>query len=256
LKQFFAIASLALSLASFTAHAADPTPPITPDADVKEKMQGSQSDGALKVEKRHAVSPEALREQDEIHTEKTQRASVSEPHLFGLHAGLGVPHPINYGLNYVHSSRLFSAEISTGSFGATVSNVNAKIENTEIALRWHPWAGSFFLGTLLGTQKINGERTDTYLGVTATAKVEIKSTYLTPHVGWMWGGQSTGFFYNFEVGVQFPTNPTTNVSSDAPAIIQLTPDYIKNQQDVQDQAEKIGKSVFPFVALFKFGYLF
>ena len=261
MKQFFAPFILILSLSAFHAHGADPVPPVVPDAEMKDKVQGSQSEGAIKVEKRHAVSPEALREQDEMHAEKTSReTSVSEPHLFGLHAGLGLPHPLNYGLNYVHTSRLFSAELSTGSYSATVSDVKAKIENSEIALRWHPWAGSFFLGTLLGTQKISGERTASYtvLGTTytGTAKVEIKSGYVTPHLGWMWGGQNTGFFYNFEFGVQFPTNPTTDVSSDVPVQAQLDPDYIKNKQDVQDQAEKIGKSVFPYIALIKIGYLF
>lgn len=220
-------------------------------------MQGSQSEGAIKVEKRPAVPAEKLREQDELHAEKTQVVSSSEPHLFGLHAGLSVPHPINYGLNYVHSSRLFSVEVSTGSFGITISDVKAKIENTEMGLRYHPFSGSFFVGALLGTQKISGEKTATY-GIygSATAKAEIKSTYVTPHLGWMWGGGSSGFFANFEIGVQSPSGVTTDISSDAPTAAQQTPEYIQNAKDVRDQAEKIGKSTMPYITVLKFGYLF
>lgn len=256
---FFCAASLVVS----SAYAVDPVP----NSEVKEKTENIQSSGAIKRETRPAVPAEKLREQDEMAIQSRPATpadrEVAPPRaeqLFGLHAAVGLPHPLNFGLNYVHSSHLFSVELSTGGFGATVSDVKARIENTEIGLRYHPFAGAFFVGALLGTQKISGEKTGsyTYLATTytGTAKAEVKSNYVTPHVGWTWGGTSTGFFANFEIGAQFPSNVTTDVSSDLPAGVQTLPDYQTNAQDVKDQAEKIGKSVFPYIALIKIGYLF
>ncbi|MBX2987668.1 MAG: hypothetical protein KF802_07200 [Bdellovibrionaceae bacterium] len=155
MKQIFLI--LTAALLPLSALAVDPTP----NKDRKEKVESVQkSGGALKVEKKPAVPPEALKN-DAVPAPQAAPAPAEETpafkesrssgeHFFGLHAAVGLPHPINYGLIYVHSSRLFSADFGTGSYKFTVDGVNAKIDNTEVALRWHPWAGSFFLGAAVG----------------------------------------------------------------------------------------------------------
>lgn len=246
-------------LFSFSVHAVEPTPKATTPTE-----EATESSGAIKVEKKPAVPKEKLDEQDALEKKSQNRkmenpskeTNQSAPHYFGLHASLGLPHPINYGLNYLHSSGLFSVEFSTGSFGATVSDVKAKIENTEIGLRWHPWASSFFVGALVGNQKISAEKTETIQGYSATAKVDIKSTYFTPHLGWFWGAHNGGFFTSLEIGAQLPSGNTTDISSNAPANIQADPEYVKNEKDVREQSEKVGKSTFPYVTLLKIGWLF
>lgn len=175
-------------------------------------------------------------------------------HLFGFHAALGFPHPISYGLNYVHPNKLLSAEVSTGSYSMTVDSVRAKIQNTEGALRYHPFAGSFFLGALFGTQRITGDKTDSTYGFTGSA--EVKSNYLTPHLGWIWGQAGSGVFASFAIGYQSPSNVTTAFSSDASAAQQLTTEYQDLQTKVRDNAEKLGKMGLPYLGLFKIGYLF
>ena len=252
--------SLFLSLEAYAADTEKrteaPRPNSAPVSDVK---------GALKVEPTPAMTKEELEEGTkisprlDIHHE-ARRPAAESGHLFGLHGSLGLPHPINFGLNYVHSSRVWSAEFSTGSFRQTISDAKIGIDNTEIALRWHPFAGSFFVGALYGQQKVTASMTDDIVSgmitYNVTATGEVKSNYVTPHLGWMWGHDDGGFFATFELGYQSPSNVKVSVTSDAPSAAQALPEYQELEDDAQSDAEKYGKMSLPYLALLKIGWLF
>lgn len=258
MKKIFALLLVAGICQSSMSWAVDPTP----RSERQEKVESIQSSGALKVEKKPAVSPEALRKADETapppRAEKpiAPSADGGAEHLFGLHAALGFPHVGSVGLNYVHPSHYFSAELSTGAFSVTLSDIKTKIQNNEVALRWHPWAGSFYLGALLGNQKITSEKTEVVSGQSATGKAEVKSNYLTPVFGWMWGGQSSGFFTSMEFGYQSPSSVKTSFSSDADPAVQATQDYRDLENDVTTKAHDYGNMGLPHVVLLKIGWLF
>ncbi len=189
------------------------------------------------------------------HEEVTPRATSSE-HLFGLHAALSVPHPLSAGLDYVHSSRYFSLGVGAGSFGLKISDTDVSIKNTEFALRWHPFAGSFYVGALLGNQNITAEKTEIIQGQTIIGKAEVKSSYITPNVGWMWGMDNGGFFASMELGFQSPSNVKTDFTSNADATIQLQPEYQDLRKDVIKQGDDIGNKGLPHIVLIKVGWLF
>lgn len=240
---------------SQTAQAVDPTPG---DKDVKEKIENVKESGAIKVEETLAVTEESLKATPAQAPAPILSTHTNNEHLFGIHAALAVPHPLSFGANYVHSSHLFSAEFSMGSFGGTFSDTKVKLQNTEVALRWHPWAGSFYLGAIYGNQKITAEKTE-YIAAAAqnvNAKVDVKSNYLTPHFGWAWGAQSTGFFSSIEFGYQSPAGVKTDFSTDAAGAAQATQDYKDLEKDVREQGDNIGNMGLPHMVLVKIGWLF
>lgn len=246
--KYIFILSLLFPLTAF-AQKADPTPKpeeikIREEIDIK---------GAIKVEDKPLFTPDAINSEA---TPETKEES-SKRHHFGVHGAVGLPHPLNFGVTYVHDSDLFSAQIATGSFKTKISDIDAKIGNTEIGLRWHPWAGTFFAGVLYGNQNVDAEKTESLTGfgdIRAWGKV--KSNYLTPHVGWMWGKDNGGFFASFEVGYQSPSGVSVEVDSNAPQAARSTADYRRIEKEVRDEAEKIGKKSIPSIALLKIGWLF
>lgn len=183
-------------------------------------------------------------------------SSHDHGHLFGVHAALGVPHPLNFGLNYVMPSHLLSFAVAAGSFNATSSDVELGIGNSEIALRWHPFYGSFYVGALYGQQNIKAKKTEVIQAQSVTAEVEVKSNYLTPHVGWMWGAENGGFFASMDIGYQMPSNVTTTFTSNADPAVQATQDYADLSKDVRDGGDKIGNTALPYWSMVKVGWLF
>lgn len=217
--------------------------------------------GALQIKNTPAVPPEALKNESQEKAVPQPAEKATEPttgsHHFGFHGSVEIPHPLNYGLNYVHSSGLFSAEFSMGTYKQKIQDVDAKLENMEIGLRWHPWKGSFFLGMLLGQHTVTATKTESVTGVgSVTGTAKVKADYLTPHIGWMWGMEGGGFFGGFEIGYQSPMNAKVEYNDNAPAGATLIPDYNKFRKDVQDEGEKYGKLGLPYLALLKIGWLF
>lgn len=263
--------SIFLVLVSFQLAQAQVSP--TPENKGKDKVEQIQKNGgSIKIDKTPVLLKDpALSKEGQLPTEiekpspyvpptaeknQVEPIESSAPHYFGLHASIGFPHPINYGLNYVHSSGFFSAEISTGNFSITMSDVKLKIDNTEIGARWHPFAGSFYLGALVGSQKITGSKTERVSGFDAEATVDIKSSYITPHLGWMWGVADGGFFMSMDFGFQTNSGVTSDLTSNAPPAVQAQQDYIDLAKDVKDNGEKIGKQSLPAITLLKIGWLF
>lgn len=187
--------------------------------------------------------------------EKVEKSEEAE-HYFGLSAGVGLPHPLNVGLEYVHSSKLFSVGASTGSFSHTQDGAKLGIGNSDLALRWHPFRGSFYLGALFGEQKITGEKTEVISSQSITAEVEVTSAYSTPVLGWMWGAGNGGFYASMEFGYQSPSGVKSKLVTNADSIIRATPEYADLEKDVTDAANDIGNMSLPHVVLLKLGWLF
>lgn len=191
-----------------------------------------------------------------VPTPATDETQGGSSHLFGLHAAVGLPHPVTVGLNYVHPSRLFSGELNFGSYAMTASDVDVKMTNAEVGLRWHPFAGSFYLGALIGSRSLTAEKTETIQGIPVSAKAEVKSNYVAPHIGWMWGLDGGGFFVSMDVGALSPNGATTTFTSDAPGAVQGTQEYIDLDKEVRDQGDKLGTMTLPLWTLLKLGWMF
>lgn len=228
---------------------------ITPQVfaqDTSSKEADSQSAIAKPTETQKAKTQQILESQEPA----PEKPSAAKENYYGASAALGIPHPINFNFNFVHSSRLFSAEIGGGSYKFKVSGADLEIKNTQIGLHWHPWAGSFFVGALYGTRSLTGEKTDVVSGFNATVKAEITSNYLTPMVGWLWGADDGGFFGSIELGYLMPSAVKTTISTNAPAAVQTTTSYQDLETDVKNTGKKAGEMGLPHITLVKLGWLF
>ena len=185
-----------------------------------------------------------------------KKESEENEHYFGLSASVGLPHPLNVGREYLHSSKLCSVGVSTGSFSHTQEGAKLGIGSSDVALRWHPFRGSFYLGALLGEQKITGEKTEVISSQSITAEVEVKSSYSTPVLGWMWGSGNGGFYASMEFGYQTPSGVKSKLVTNADSIVRATPEYAELEKDVKDAANDIGNMSLPHVVLLKLGWLF
>lgn len=209
------------------------------------------------------TKPTTAPEAAEPATPTTPAALPNEPattvggsHLFGLQAALGVPHPLRAGLVYMHPNQLFSAELNYGAFSIGVDAATAKMSNYELGLRWHPFAGSFYAGALIGSRTLSVEKKEIIQTQDIVMKAEIKSNYLAPNIGWMWGADNGGFFASMDLGVLLPSSVNTTFSSNADSTIQQTSDYIKLDKDVRDVGNKLGEVTLPLWTLVKLGWLF
>ncbi len=174
--------------------------------------------------------------------------------LFGLSAELGFPHPVNLAVQYFHSSRNFSLEFALGSTPLTIDGADTLVENQEMTFRWHPQARAFYFGLTFGNQKLEVKDSDTVSSQVVTVQVDIKSQYMKPVVGWLWGAQNGGFFYGFELGWQFPSNNKTKITTSQD--FTGNPDYDQLIDDINEVADLIGKSSVPNIGLIKMGWFF
>lgn len=175
---------------------------------------------------------------------------------FGLNLGVGVPYLTQVGLNYLHSSNMFSVELGYSALNATLSDVTVGLNKTELSVRWHPFMGAFYLGVGFGQSTMSGKSKDTINGQSVEAKVEIKSSTMTPQIGWMWGVADGGFFFGMDIGIQNPSGVKSTFTTNADLAAQATADYKKLEEDTRDQADKLGETAIPLVTLLRFGYLF
>jgi hypothetical protein len=180
----------------------------------------------------------------------------------------GVPHPVNLGLDLRHGR--FSEGLTGGLLSLSFkNNINVKISNVELRGRWHPFSGSFILGTAVGQQSITGSTTQTFTtnpgGIEVPTKIElaVQGGYVTPHLGWLWVWGS-GFSLGFEVGVQVPfaqnseleitiQDPSQNAFLDQ---VKATPEYQQAESDVTTNSDRLGKQVLPYVTVLRLGWAF
>ena len=126
----------------------------------------------------------------------------------------------------------------------------------DARFRWFIFKRSFFIGMSYGVQNLTADTTQTLQGIPINAKVNVSTTYLSPHLGWRWQWAS-GFFTGMDLGVQIAcatdTTVTTNITN---AYVQASDDYQKVVKQVTDQGNDLGRTRLPFATLFDIGYLF
>ncbi|MBX3016737.1 MAG: hypothetical protein KF767_02520 [Bdellovibrionaceae bacterium] len=171
---------------------------------------------------------------------------------YGINAGLGVPRLGNFGLTYLSSNHTLSAELGGGYLDAKSGSTQLRASNVEAALRYHLWNDSFFVGAAIGDQKLKGESSGDVNGQQVAGTVDIKTTYVTPQIGWLWGGWDKGFFTQLNLGWQHPLN--SRVDYTTTAANTATPEYQDFERDVRDAAKKIGEDGLPAVMI-KIGWL-
>lgn len=180
---------------------------------------------------------------------------------------LGVPHPVNVGLDYRLGSK-----VSVGLTGGLL-NVNVKwstgdsikfgTQNFEGRFRFHPFAGTFYFGLAGGVQTITADAVRSVsasgISVAILGSAHVTSTYMVPHFGWMRVAAS-GFTIGFEAGVYVPFNAKTSVSltSENPliALVTSTSEYNNLQADITKVGNDIGNKVLPFVTVLRIGWSF
>lgn len=114
----------------------------------------------------------------------------------------------------------------------------------SVALKLYPFAGRFYVGAAYGQRDFRAKARDDVTGLDGKATVETR--YLAPQLGWnvVW---ASGFFLQWDLGYQIVLSHS--VKLDIPAGADP-----ETQQDIDDAAEKIGKTGLPVVGLLRLGW--
>lgn len=182
---------------------------------------------------------------------------------------VGVPHPMNYGLDALYD-RTWGFAFGTGKITLPMGKVEAQMANWDLRVRWHPGQGSFFWGLAYGQQKILVEAQEDLkfkaqgldLKVPTTLQLEVENSYVTPHMGWfaMW---DSGFTLGFEFGVQVPMSSKAelnvgfeNVTPSQEDAIKKEKKYTDLETKVEDAGKLLGKTALPYLTLIRLGWMF
>lgn len=179
-------------------------------------------------------------------------AKTWRDHAYGVNVGLGIPRLGNAGFSFLSSNHMLSAELGLGYLNGKSGSTDLRASNVDAALRYHPWNSAFFVGAAIGDQQLSGESSGTVNGQQVAGTVDIKTTYVTPQFGWLWGGWDKGFFTQLNLGWQHPMK--ADVSYTTTATNTTTPEYQDFERDVRDAAKKIGEDGLP-AAMIKIGWL-
>ncbi len=185
---------------------------------------------------------------------------------------LQVPHPLQVGIE----GKYLDIAGFSGMYGMvpkfTVNGVGIKLDAWDVRARWFPFRGAFFLGAAYGQQKLTGTKAQavSYSAAGQTESVnleatdEIKTTYISPHLGWRWV-TNVGFFYGMEFGWQFAMSSTATVTTNQDSLFEdlVRPNdasayetYRNLKADIEDKSNKIGKIGLPHVSLIQIGWYF
>jgi hypothetical protein len=123
-------------------------------------------------------------------------------------------------------------------------NVDAGYNDIQLAARVFPWRARFYVGAALGQRNFFAKASDPVLR--QEVKVEVKSTYLAPEIGWrfVW---TNGFFMGIDLGYQIVLSPSTTLTV-PPGTVDAT-----TKKDVEDAGNQIGKVGLPIVSLLQLG---
>ncbi len=182
---------------------------------------------------------------------------------------VGFPHPINFAMD-LRVEGTFGVGIGLGKASYTLASAQPPLtlgsSNLEARIRWFPFEGAFFLGGILGWQKLSTAASNNIrvasTDVPTHLKLTVSGPYITPHLGWIWVIGS-GFTLGIEGGIQLPfsqrsnfdatTNETFTPIFDA---VKTTEAYHSLEQDLNNAGEKIGEQILPFVTLLRIGWTF
>ena len=165
---------------------------------------------------------------------------------FGVNVGAGFPYVTSGGINYMISDQ-WSAELSYNMLSIDVDLASVSMTKPEVAIKWHPFSGSFFVG--LGLGQLSLEATGKDLTTSLTATVKITAMTLTTSMGWLWGFSDGGFFGGLDFGYQSPMSPETTITSDLPTTDEA-------YKDAVEQGDKLGETGIPLFTFLRIGYLF
>lgn len=207
-----------------------------------------------------AKAVEILPEKTETKSETTPAAPVAADSgksrgLVGLHAALGLPHPMTFGMDYITAGKMFSFSAIGGGFSREIEEVTVGIRNLEFQFRYHPFSGSFYAGAGLGSHQITAKKKETITAVEVEAEVTVKASYVTPQIGWLWVWDS-GLQMGFHFGYLSPRSVTTDLKTNADSTIQATNEYKNLEKDVKKQGNDIGDTALPVVSLLHIGWMF
>lgn len=174
---------------------------------------------------------------------------------YGFYLSVGSPALLSYGLDFQHSSHMFSASLEYGGWNFKVGDVEAGLKHYDVTGRWHPFVSSFFVGLKAGQQMLSLSANQAISGQNVNVDLELTSPYLTPHFGWL-SFYESGFTWGFEMGYQIPSGVKADVTTDADSTIQATTEYSDFKKDVEDKAKPLGKIAIPTVAFLRFGWVF
>ena len=245
---------------------AEATPAPSSDAANAEKLKKDQSEKE-RLEKEKA-NKGAFEEPQEKAAAREDGEGIFGPLRVGPTIQIGLPHLVNYGLDLLYK-KTWGVGFSTGKYSTSLSSTNIQLANWDLRGRWHPWNGSFFLGAAYGQQELFGEAKQNLaltangvsLTVPTTLQVDVKTNYLTPHLGWfaVW---DSGLTLGFELGLQIPVTSSdsvnvafSNVSPSQEASVKASSQYLSAKKKVDDAAKLLGKQVFPYITLIRLGWL-
>lgn len=243
------------------------------------KVETKKVEETVVEEKKEEPKTEVTETKKEEVKKEEKKSDDSEPHRFGFHADLNVPHILNYGLDYWHSSRWFSVALNGGGYSVDnlgkyskdAEGMSFKISNQEAVARLHVFAGSFYVGVGAGKHTIEASKTQEFSITTpvagsATIRVtdKITSNYLNPHIGWLWRA-SFGLTFGIDLGYMSQSSPSVDLKEEALTALpggasfsdfQATAEYQAERRKIVDESEKVGKTSVPYLALFRLGWLF
>lgn len=194
---------------------------------------------------------------DDKNTNQTSAADMAWSKTgVDLHAKLGLPYGTAVGVDYFSDSRLWALGLVYGGFKGTSSEYDYSLSQAGIVGRWHPFASAFYVGLIVGSQTANVSAKKTISGIEAEATVEVKNSFITPNIGWMWVS-TWGLSWGFELGLQTHSGATTTVKSNTSnAAILNSADYLQAEKDAKDGGDKFGKMNLPHLTLIRLGYVF
>ena len=180
---------------------------------------------------------------------------------------LGFPSPFKVNLESKWRN-VVGAQFSYGFLPKiTVSNASGKLNSWDVRLRAFPFEGAFYLGVAYGKQTVTASK-DTAVIVSGssyatTVSGEINNSFVAPHLGWRFVWKS-GFFYGIDLGWQFQSGTTTDISYTVPSNVPTAivnqivqqPTYLNTLADVKDTANKLGNQGLPLLTLIQIGWLF
>jgi hypothetical protein len=167
----------------------------------------------------------------------------------GISAGFGIPYVSQFGLNATMGNNWsFHANYNGLSLDSGLAEVSLTMP--EVAVHWHPFAGSFFLGFGLGSQTLEVSATDTVTGATAEANVD--ATTAIAKIGWMWGKADGGLWFGMDVAFIQPSGATVEVSESTGTLTEADEEW----QDVQEAGEQFGETAYVNLTFARLGYLF
>lgn len=242
---------------------------VAPDTKTEETGADANSTSSAPAPTASAPEVSATEPKKEAKEGASEHYGLFGPLRIGPTASVGFPFLLNYGVDATWE-RTIGAGFGLGRMKRDV-NSTTKIElfNWDMRLRWFPWQGSFFLGAAYGNQNIVGQTTQDVamdsggvpLTIPTTLRLEVKTTYLTPHLGWF-STWDCGFTLGFELGYQMPLSSKAelqqafeNVSVAAEDSVTNSESFKKTKSDIEKVAETFGKKAVPYINLIRIGWL-